>query len=198
MHGLQWDYSFPRSPHGDGTVITLLLLLTNSIERVLLQKVTVTQLVELNPKVHYSVHRNPSLDRISSPLIAVHTPTPCFFKIHFNMILFSTSIITYLLNYPLSHSLHSAGYSLKSWQSLSFPNSNLLSLWKPQVYFRAHKSPPLEPIVSQPNSIRPIELCLPKVHLNVMLLRASQPKPSKHPSPQPCVLHIPPTSSFSI
>jgi hypothetical protein len=42
-------------------------------------------------------------------------------------------------------------------------------LRNPKVHHRAHKSPPLDPILSQPNPVRPIDPYLPKVHLNVIL-----------------------------
>jgi hypothetical protein len=50
-------------------------------------------------------------------------------------------------------------------------------LWNPKVHYRVHASPPLDPILSHLNSVRPIDPCLPMVHLNVILLptpRSSQ------------------------
>jgi hypothetical protein len=42
-------------------------------------------------------------------------------------------------------------------------------LWNPKVHYRVHTSPSLEPLLSQPNPVRPIDPYLPKVHLNVIL-----------------------------
>jgi hypothetical protein len=94
---------------------------------------------------------------------------------------------------------------LKSWRSLSLSNNRLLSLWNTKVHYRAHKSPPLDPILREPNPVRPIDPYLPKVPLNVILLptptssqwspylKASQPKPCKHlisPMRATCPAHL--------
>jgi len=42
-------------------------------------------------------------------------------------------------------------------------------LWNPKFQYRVHKSPSLDRNLSQPNSVRPIDPYLPKVHLNVIL-----------------------------
>jgi hypothetical protein len=49
------------------------------------------------------------------------------------------------------------------------PVKKYSSLWNPKFHYRFHKIPPLGPIVSQPNPVRPIDPYLPNVHLNVIL-----------------------------
>jgi hypothetical protein len=47
-------------------------------------------------------------------------------------------------------------------------SANSLSLWNPKVRYRLHKSPPLDPILKQPNTVRSIDAYLPEVHLDVL------------------------------
>jgi hypothetical protein len=44
----------------------------------------------------------------------------------------------------------------------------LLSSWNLKVHYRVHKSPPMDPILSQPYPVRTIDPYLPKVQLNVI------------------------------
>jgi hypothetical protein len=74
-------------------------------------------------------------------------------------------------------------------------------LQNPKVHHRVHKSPPLDPILSQPNPVRPIDHYLPKVHFNVILpptRRSSQWSlvfgPPTKTLPPPCVPHVQPIS----
>jgi hypothetical protein len=80
-----------------------------------------------------------------------------------------------LLTYLLTYLLHGVGHYLKSWWSLSLSKNILLSLWNPKVPHRVHKSPLLDPILSQLNPVRLIDSYLPKVHLNVILLPTPRP-----------------------
>jgi hypothetical protein len=82
-----------------------------------------------------------------------------------------TSYVQIILHLNIMYTclLHGAGYYLKSWSSLSSSKKNPVFLRNPMVHHRVHKSPPLDPILSQPNPVHPIDPYLPKVHFNVIL-----------------------------
>jgi hypothetical protein len=69
---------------------------------------------------------------------------------------------TYLFTYLLTHSM--VQNIILKFIATQLVKNILLSLRNPKVHYRAHKSPPLGPILSQPNPVRPIDLYLPKVH----------------------------------
>jgi hypothetical protein len=105
-------------------------------------------------------------------------------------------------------------YLLTTWCRILFEKLIVTQLVKkytaflrnPKVNHRVHKSPSLDPILSQPNPVRPIDPCLPKVHLNIILSstpRSSQRSlafgpPNQNPvsTSPPCVPHVQPISSF--
>jgi hypothetical protein len=68
-------------------------------------------------------------------------------------------------------------YLLSPWRRITFEKLTVTQLvekypallWNRKVHYRVHTSPPLDPILSQLNPVRPIDSYLPKVHLNVIL-----------------------------
>jgi hypothetical protein len=72
-------------------------------------------------------------------------------------------LLTYLLTYSMVQDIIWKADSHSACQKILF------SLWNPKFHYRVHNSPPLDPILSQPNPVRPIDPYLPKVQLNVIL-----------------------------
>jgi hypothetical protein len=81
------------------------------------------------------------------------------------------TLLTYLLTYLLTPWCRTLFEKLVITQSVK---NILLSSCNPKAHHRAHKSPPLDPILSQPNPVRPIDLYLLKVQLNVIRPPASR------------------------
>jgi hypothetical protein len=90
-------------------------------------------------------------------------------SIHQQIRILELSFNLFLANVAFINVLHGAEYYLKSWLSLSLSKNILLSLWNPKVHNRVHKSPPLDPVPSHLNSVRPIDPSLPQVKINVIL-----------------------------
>jgi hypothetical protein len=108
--------------------------------------------------------------------------TPC---IYFSIQHIQKHLLNYLLSYLITH-------SLTPWFRILFEKLFVTQLIKkylassrnPKVHYRAYKSPPLDPILSQLNPVRLIDTYLPKVYLDVILSptpRSSQWSPAFGP-----------------
>jgi hypothetical protein len=69
---------------------------------------------------------------------------------------FNTPLLTYLLTYRVSPS----GEAANCATTQELPSI----LWNPKVHYRVHKSPPLEPILSQIDLVHTITSCLSKIY----------------------------------
>jgi hypothetical protein len=118
-------------------------------------------------------------------------------------------LLTYLLARSLTHSLTPCYRTLfENLIVTQLVKNILLSLWNAKVHYRVHKSPLLDPILSQPNPVRLIDSYLLKVNLNVILpptprsfqwsLTYGSPSQNLVNTSPPCVPRVPLSSSSLI
>jgi hypothetical protein len=84
-----------------------------------------------------------------------------------------TELLTYLLTYSLTHSLTPWCRIFEKLNVTQFVKKYPAFLWNPKVHYRVYTSPPLDPILSQLNPVRPIDPRLRKVHADTDLLLES-------------------------
>jgi hypothetical protein len=87
-----------------------------------------------------------------------------------------------------------------SWEAASLAATRELPniLWDPKVHYRAHKRPPLVPVLSQINSVYTTLSYLSKIHFNIVAWRpvASQRPRNKKLYDIHCWVTAPQTSMF--
>ena len=147
--------------------VYLLIYLLTPCSRILLEKLTGSQLIK-NSKVYYRIHKfRPSVP-ILNPLDPVHTSTSHFLKIHLNIILPSTTGSPKLL-FPSGFPTKTVYTPLLSHTVLCAPSISFFSIFSPEQYwvkstdhyapyYVVFSSPPcyLAPLRSKASPQRPV------------------------------------------